>query len=102
MIFVGLQFIILGAYFCSETEHIFNFILTIMIQGFGEGSSSLVFPVIYESYSVSEEEKYRLQGVVNTIQNFSLAIGPAIGESKDNYPFRIRTSRISYWGRSNL
>jgi len=79
MIFVGLQFIILGAYFCSETKYIFNFILTIMIQGIGEGSSSLVFPVICESYSVSEEEKYRLQGVVTTIQNFSLAIGPTIG-----------------------
>lgn len=79
MIFIGLQLIILGAYFCSVAEHIFNFILTIVIQGFGEGASSLVFPVICESYSTSEEEKYRLQGVVSTIQNFSLAVGPAIG-----------------------
>jgi len=79
MIFVGLQFIILGAYFCSEAKYIFNFILTIMLQGFGEGSTSLVFPVICEAYSVSEAEKYRLQGIVNTIQNLSLALGPGIG-----------------------
>jgi len=79
MIFIGLQLIILGAYFCSEANHIFEFILCIVIQGFGEGASSLVFPVIAESWCANEEEKYRHQGIVSTIQNFSLAIGPAIG-----------------------
>merc|ERR1719317_1451435 len=99
MIFIGLQLIILGSYFCSEANNINDFILTIVIQGFGEGASSLVFPVICESYSVGEEEKYRLQGIVSTIQNFSLAIGPAIGgliTRNNSWRWVFRT--IYIWG----
>merc|ERR1719317_1638776 len=79
MIFIGLQFIILGSYFCSESSNMLEFMLSIIIQGFGEGASYLVFPVIAETYCVNEEEKYRHEGIVSTIQNFTLAIGPAIG-----------------------
>jgi len=79
MIFIGLQFIVLGSFFCSESRDIFEFILTIIIQGIGEGAASLVFPVIAETYCISGDEKWRHQGIVSSIQNFSLAIGPAIG-----------------------
>jgi len=97
MIHIGLQLIILGSYLCSESTRILEFILTIMIQGFGEGASSLVFTLIAETHCNSDEEKYRHQGIMMTIQSFSLVIGPAIGgviTRSNNWRWVFRTIYI--------
>merc|ERR1719319_116188 len=79
MILAGLVLQILGAYFCSEAYNIGMFIITIIIQGIGEGASALVFPVLREIQMENEEMRFRTLGIVSTLQSFSLFVGPTIG-----------------------